>query len=392
MEDEYLSLGIGKLESEWCRNVIGPQDHSVLFQSDDQADIPYYFDGDNDTIMSKSGPGYSKSLGEVRERLKLLGYSYNKLPTMLHEHIRSFVHEQADFKGFSPKKFIELLNAVIIKDIELVEHEGDASYGEFFSRRILTLPQFEPIKTYLDTIPRAGHYILEQIDPYIILSALAENPENRKLSLEWRKKGKLSGLDKYQTYLIVTEGHTDGEVLKKTLQILRPEIADFFDFIDMRDNYPFGGVGSMIKFFQGLTKIGTDRKMVFIFDNDTEGHFNFDRLKDIPQPANMQKFILPDLNEFQNFKTTGVLGVAEENVNGRAVAIEMYLDHKFKLTHIPVVEWGALHTSTQTLQGALKKKTKYYDKFMTLEEKDYDKYDFNKLHKLLDRFIENIIS
>ncbi|SHM92385.1 HEPN/Toprim-associated domain-containing protein [Mucilaginibacter sp. OK098] len=391
MEYEYLSLGVGKLEIEWRKYIFGMDDHFALFQPEDKTDVLYYFD-DDEVIKSRTGQGYSKSLGDVRERLNMLGYSYRKLPPMLNEYFRSFSYQQEDFKGFSPKKFVELLSAVDINEIDWVEHEGDADYGEFFSRRILTLPQFEPIKSYLEAFSRSTHYIFEQIDPYIILTALAENPKNRKLLVEWRKKDKFIDLDKYKTYLIVTEGPTDGVVLKKVLQILRPEIADFFDFIDMKENYPFGGVGSMIKFFQGVTKIGTDRQMVFIFDNDTEGRYNFDRLNNVPHPINMKKFVLSDLTEFQKFKTKGDHGDAEEDVNRRAVAIEMYLDHKYLFTHTPFVAWGGIHPSAQTLQGALKSKTKYYDKFMSLEEQDYGSYDFSKLNKLLEHLLADLTS
>jgi hypothetical protein len=389
MEYEYLSLGIGKLEIEWRKNIIGQQDYFELFQPGDKVDILYYFDDDG-TVKSKSGSGYSKSLDDVRERLNMLGYSYGKLPALLSEHMQSFTAELDDFKGFKPTKFIELLKAVNIDEIDWVQHEGDAGYGKFFRRRILTLPQFAAVKTYLDEIPNADHYIFEQIDPYIILSALAENPENKKLKLEWRKKGKFTDLDKYKTILIVTEGPTDGAVLKKALHILRPEIADFFDFIDMKENYPFEGVSSMIKFFQGLTKIGTDRRMLFIFDNDSEGRYNFDRLNGVVHPPNMQKILLPDMAEFKNFKTTGATGDAVEDVNGRAVAIEMFLDHRYIITQAPVIQWSGPHTSTQQQQGALKLKTNYYDKFMALEEKDLSKYNSDKLGKLLNMLLDKI--
>lgn len=94
--------------------------------------------------------------------------------------------------------------------------------------------------------------------PLTVLAALAENPKNRQLDLEWRTKAQYLGFDKYQKYLVVTEGYTNGEVIKKALQILRPNIIDFFD---MRDNYPFDGVGNMANFYKGLAKIGTNRKM-----------------------------------------------------------------------------------------------------------------------------------
>lgn len=385
MEYEYLTLGLGKLEIEWIKNIVGPQDYFELFQADDYGKVAYYYDDDNLDIQSKQGPGYSRSLSDIKPRLTLLGFPFAKLPSLLDEHMRAFISER---KNFSPKKFIYLLKQIDVSKIDWVEHEGDSGAGEFFSRRILKLPEFAAIKSYLEEFPGIDHYIFEQIDPLIILSALAENPKNLGLHVEWRKNGKHISLDKYKTCVVVTEGPTDGEILKKAINILNPEIEDFFDFIDMRNNYPFGGVGNMINFFKGLAKIGTDRKMIFVFDNDTEGNYNFRQLNNIPHPCNMKRFMLPDLPEFAKFKTIEQKIEKEEDVNKRAVAIEMYLDHKYILRRVPKVEWKIVHAVMQMKQGALKSKSKYHEKFILLQAQDYKNYDFSKLQFLIDHFIK----
>ena len=36
----------------------------------------------------------------------------------------------------------------------------------------------------------------------------------------------------------------------------QPDFDDFFTFVDMADNYPFTGAGSLVNFCAGLAKIG----------------------------------------------------------------------------------------------------------------------------------------
>ena len=39
--------------------------------------------------------------------------------------------------------------------------------------------------------------------------------------------------------LIVTEGSSDTDIIKKCINLLYSDIADFFNFIDMDQNYPY---------------------------------------------------------------------------------------------------------------------------------------------------------
>jgi hypothetical protein len=53
--------------------------------------------------------------------------------------------------------------------------------------------------------------------------------------------------------------------------MLYPDIADFFCFVDMKENYPFAGVGNLFNFCRGLTSIRIKNDILVIFDNDVAG-------------------------------------------------------------------------------------------------------------------------
>ena len=130
------------------------------------------------------------------------------------------------------------------------------------------------------------------------------------------------GARRTQTYLIATEGSSDTHILKSAFQLLRPEIADFFRFIDVSERHPFSGIGSLVKFAEGLAKIDVQNRTVFLFDNDAEGQSAFRKVQDLSLPINMRAMVLPPLKEFE-FPTIGPGGQALADINGRAASIRM---------------------------------------------------------------------
>src|SRR6202043_1566387 len=103
----------------------------------------------------------------------------------------------------------------------------------------------------------------ENLDPYVILRLLCENPANLDQNVIWRfqdvlESGWISedlddpyeGLDDTDRYLIVTEGSSETSIPETSVSLVHAEVADFFNFIDMSENYPFTGTGSLYRFCQ----------------------------------------------------------------------------------------------------------------------------------------------
>ena len=45
-------------------------------------------------------------------------------------------------------------------------------------------------------------------------------------------------------------------------------LRDFFDFVDMTENYPFTGAGNLYRFCQGLARIRIQNRILVVLDND----------------------------------------------------------------------------------------------------------------------------
>lgn len=388
----FISLGVGELELDWGKN-FGFRDYSKLYLPTDKKRIRYYY-ADNEVILK---PGYSKSLASVKSRLELLGYSLNNLSDLFQEHNKDYPDylEQPDI---SFETMLQIFSNINISDYKNKKEFGDYDLGEYVIDNIFQNEVFKDLKEHIDIKDKDIGAYFENLDPLFTLRLLIENPSNLELNLEWRTQDVIDGgytndkeifigVEESDKFLIVTEGSSDSFIIKKSLELLKPDILDFFTFVDMEDNYPFTGTGNLYKFCQGLTSIKIQNKTLVIFDNDLEGVDKFNKTKRLNMPNHMKIMKLPDLDEFCNFLTIGPTGEITEDINGKAVAIECFLDMS---NSQPKIRWTNYNKDYDTYQGSLENKDDYVRSFKKIKSIK-DNYDFSRLTRLLDEIYKNCI-
>jgi hypothetical protein len=168
---------------------------------------------------------------------------------------------------------------------------------------------------------------------------------------------------------------------------LRPHIADFFDFVDMEEGYPFSGTGNVYRFVQGLISIAVLNNVLVLFDNDAEGCINHARCCDLNVPDNMRILKLPDLPAFDQFRADGPGGEHQANINGKAAAIECYLD----LPLDACVRWTSFLDKAGCYQGELIGKDLHKKRFLDQRARE-DGYDYTKLGRVLDEIVAAAIA
>jgi hypothetical protein len=129
---------------------------------------------------------------------------------------------------------------------------------------------------------------------------------------------------------------------------------------------------------------------LFILDNDAEGLDALRRLERLNMPANMRAMLLPDDDAFCSFPAIGPEGTRNSDINGRAAAIECYLDLRLPTYPPAVVRWSNYKKDIDAWQGALEFKETYMRHFFaqTPETLRSGNYDISRLERLLDKIIE----
>jgi hypothetical protein len=392
-----IQLSVGNLQVDWGKNR-GFTDQSALFQTSDVTLVPYYYVVEGSEYIDEAGEtqwkitveykeGLSKPLLEVKDRIALLGHTI--------EHCRQEFLYLANLNDFDRELFEfsalkEALAAVDVSSIALPTSQGDEDFGEFFREQVfpklgMRLPESDTRRVLFSAAEG-----MENLSSQSVLRLLAENPAAAKLPVIWAYKDLEDGgwasrdefvhrLQPSERFLIVTEGSSDAAILKHALKILRPHIADFFDFIDMEEGYPFSGTGNLYKFIQGLISISIQNNVVVLFDNDAEGLFSFNRCSQLNVPANMKVLKLPDLEEFRSFQTVGPSGQHRLDINGQAAALECYL----QLDDNACIRWSSFNANLNTYQGALINKDRYKNGFLSQQYR-VENYDYKKIEAVLD--------
>lgn len=415
-----LTLAVEKMEWDWGKH-LGPHrkspNHSVLFQKFNQKGIPRYYcelDDDNDTLLEEVVSGFSATIGSIKKRLDLLGYTLTSINKLFTESVSEWDMYGGTEIKLSYDTFYKVIFNLNISDInsaeKAIEFEAngfdDGEYVKncvFYNNKIIEelLSDYEPFDDFSRT--RAEDEIsafLEGLHPYVALRIFAENPNNSCLELKWMPQDELGefcdcedinvGCPEDKKILIVTEGTTDTMVLSKAIAHIEPSMLDFFCFIDMQNNYPFGGTSKLENFCKGLISINVSNNILVILDNDTAGVKTYNFLDKLKKPNNLVITKLPHSPLFSNVQTIGPQGYSTEDINGKAVSIECFLDFKSVQTP-PLFRWTSYDDNVKQYQGVIENKSNYTKTFEQCNLKTVQ-YDITKLELLIKHIYDTWVN
>lgn len=389
-----IILRIGKMELDWGKNNMF-NNHSCLFQEEDIKIVPYYY-SDNEIEYKK---GLSKSIKSVKRRLDLLGYSLHDIEEIFNEDLRSINELDNISIPISFNDYYNTVKNIDINSINMTSEEYVYKYDLSEYVRKCVISEINKLYTFSEYEYYDIREFLQNLHPYITLRILSENKKNHNLDIIWEYADVVENgwiLEEYiipklttqEKILIVTEGSSDTDIIKKCIKLLYSDIADFFDFIDMEKNYPFTGTGNLKNFVKGLSKINILNNILVILDNDTAGKSVYNDIKGIDLPNNLKVITLPNYKDFVNFKCKGPQGNSIENINGKAVSIECFLDHSSIDDEI-YVRWTGFNDKLMQYQGNIEPKNLLIKSFHQYYKQDYD---FIKLKYLIDYILESWIS
>ncbi|KVE85446.1 hypothetical protein DF038_31010 [Burkholderia cepacia] len=420
-----ISLEVGGMTVDWSKNMRGT-DHGPLYQEQDrkrlkcdQIDYAYFEDEGEDPAGFEMS--FSRSLGAVVSRLEMLGFrlesvrqAYEAVTWQWREDwlvLADALETGAEEEVPEPMSFDEYLAFVCAHPIGSLSNEisadddrtGEQRFKDRFGgdKQLARLPTDSEGMSWAYSERSFFGAVIGFLDPYSTLRMLAECPGNLGLTVDWRygpliEDGRATVEEfipcarRRQTFLIATEGSSDVHILNHAIKLLRPDVADFFRFIDVSERHPFSGTGGLVKFAEGLAKIDVQNKIVFLFDNDAEGVEALRAVRRFKLPNNMSTLVLPDLEEFQQFPAQGPDGIRNSDINGRAAAIECYLDLSLPQYGPAKVVWTNYKKDSGIYHGALEYKESYANEFFDQNRETIrdGRYDVSKIERVLDALIE----
>lgn len=408
-----IELKVGGVGLDYAMNGIGI-DHGWIFQETnrqqylvDVADDDYAED-DTEMDLSLYREAFVRPLSQILPRLNLAGWTIRAAQA----EYELLLNDQQDLdEGAGPTPLTMLSFdefCALVERYPLSELDPTADFDKnesFFAAR------FRATQQAMDRLPRPGDavYWSEQsyfasrvclLHPYSMLQVFGRAEVNRNSKVVWQygplvADGKalidefVPGATRPQTVLIATEGTSDSHILKHAFQALRQDISDFFRFVDLDERHPFWGTGNLVKFAEGLMRIDIQNKVLFVLDNDAEGVDALARLNRLRMPSNMRAMLLPDEEFFSSFPAIGPEGMGCADINGRAAAIECYLDLRLGDYGPPSVRWSNYKKDVDAWQGALEHKETYMRHFLdqTVESLNSGDYETARVVDVLNSIV-----
>lgn len=417
-----IELCIGNVSLSYSKNHMGI-DYGFLFQEGD------LFDRNMDPIAYGSYEEHPEEMGELDEaeelfartlsrilpRLEILGFTLEaaraEYQAVVAEAVELDSYSELEEKKYEYLSFEEFCNLVCRYPLSDLK-SGYIEY-ETPDRDMLSQGRFAADIDEFDRIPwtdNSDSYWSETsflsarvciLSAESMLRVFALNAANAEVEVTWafgsivhagwvQREAFLPGAQQKQKVLIATEGVSDARIIRRSLDILRPDVADFFNFVDVNERHHFWGTGNLVKFAEGLLRIDVLNQVLFVFDNDAEGVDAYRKLEKLTLPGNMRAMLLPDLEDFREFATLGPEGVSVSDINGRAAAIECYLDLRLDQYPPPQVTWSNFKKDIGAWHGVLDYKDSYSKHFYDQSDDllRNGSYDVSKLLKLNDALIK----
>ena len=297
-----ITLDIEDLSITYAKNSRG-FDHGSLFQEQDrkriesdQIDYDYFErEGEDPASMEMA---FVRSLQDIVPRLELLGFSLDRVRREYEQCVKKWKEERLSFLDDDAGKYPEPMSFPEFQQfaIQYPISSLDNTYVNYFDSegRKKIQGRFND-KKVTSRIPNCNNHggqgfsersyfgeLVNILHPYSVMRLLADEGTNNQSTVVWQygplveagwatEDEFISCAKRTETFLIVTEGSSDVHILQHALNILRPDIADFFRFIDVSESHPFSGTGNLVRFAEGLVNrslkaywlANTDDTMVF---------------------------------------------------------------------------------------------------------------------------------
>ena len=197
-------------------------------------------------------------------------------------------------------------------------------------------------------------------------------------------------------FLILTEGSSDIQILKKSLDLLYPHLSGYYSFMDFGISNASGSASSLVASVKSFVGADIRNKIIALFDNDTAAESAIRGLSKTKIPENIKIIQYPAIKFLDYYPTIGPSGITKMNINGLAGSIEMYLgkDTLTEQQELIPVQWKGFDSALKKYQGEIIDKStvqKKFDKRIKAckeNPNEISKYDWSGIDQILKMIFE----
>lgn len=160
--------------------------------------------------------------------------------------------------------------------------------------------------------------------------------------------------------IVLTEGSTDGAILREALALLYPHLSGYYSFPDFDSSRSPGGAGHLVSLVKAFSAAKITNRIIALFDNDTAAREAMRALETISLPPNIVARHYPELELLRAYPTLGPGGLTLLDVNGLAASIELYFGKDVLLDSagtLTPVQWRGYSETLKHYQGEVMRKT-----------------------------------
>lgn len=336
----------------------------TVFQSTDRyvdEKLITEYEGPGDLIRSPSAyrnlMGYKASAKVLRERLSLMGYH----PESVYQEALALVRQAiADEDNPIRAKYLEFDSSIVSSEEDLLDQavSGLRKYNWMWPTGVEATPLDSLLEWVWEEIAHD-----EQDARFILALVLREVRGNTCCRLDltdlasggwldWTDDLVPRAIENLQRetsangkIIVLTEGRTDVEIVRAALDALRPDVSNYFTFLDFVGFKNPGGTDRVVSLAKGLAAAGVMNRVVVVLDNDAAGSAAERQLQMVGLPATFRVMRLPDQKFAKQYPTIGPSGTTFEDVNGRACSIEfMFGEDVLRAASggaLPAVRWSS---------------------------------------------------
>ncbi len=422
----YCELYISKFPISTTKNEVDPfllsiflPEDLVVFERKVGDRFQLLYGRDDEVEENERAIQYVNTAKNLKERLDVIGFTMKRVKEAfenskkeslecLKEWLESPSFNNSGSMNQQLKEEIKILENSSLADFleackEIIEKDGSQSskdpivkfllkerYGlERFPydydqrtllRAVLEITKPEEKVTYdITELVEAGYY---ENDPESVYDEVIEN-----ITFDYEIGDK---------FLILTEGSSDIQILKNSLELLYPHLSGYYSFMDFGVSNAGGSASSLVASVKSFVGANIRNKIIALFDNDPAAESAIRGLSKTKIPENIKIVQYPNIKLLEDYPTIGPTGITRMNINGLAGSIEMYLgeDTLTEKKGLIPVQWKGYDSTLNKYQGEIIDKNTVQKKFQqrikvcTKQPELIKEYDWSGIQQILKMVFE----